>query len=937
MSASSESEADHILLAAELEDIALQIAMLDPTQPWSELQTTLSEHYQRLKAAAERFKLPALAETLTWAQGAFLSPTALDLFEQGRFHTWLEITALILREPDESAHLPLLMGELMQEDWPAAIEPANLQNLLVGLRSVATSQDQSLEPEASSATELTNQPAVLAFASDIHKDILAAYRDEAPTQVTEAARLIRLLAVGAGTREQQRHAARLVHTLKGSSGVVGVAPIVSFTHELENLLDLPVTQLPEGLGDTLEAAADCLEGLFDNLFHQEGLPPEYDAILQQLNEWSQRLAESAEEPELVANKALAAEALAQLLGHSEETSPDTAEATTERLNSQTLALNEERIQCLLNLAGELITSNSQIAESLQKAQSLVRQLQRQEDFLRERLEELDELINSHAQTQAKSAPDPAATFDPLELENYSELHSTSNLLAESAADNRELALNLQQTLRQLSEQQNQQQRIQRQLSDSILSTRLMPVSSLTPRLERIVRETCRQTGKQAEIEIIGQQLQVDNEILKGLTEPLLHLLRNAVDHGIETSEQRLAAGKPESGKIRLTVSQRANYVSLLLEDDGAGMNLERIRERALERGLLRTDETISDERLLRLILQPGFSTRDAVSEVSGRGVGMDVVQSHIQRLRGTLNLQTQLGQGSQIRIDLPQQLISTHALIVRAGGHLVAIPAEVIEQIIYVPAQENSYDENGWRIATNRYQLPVLQLAQLLHWPIINTPDPHQAQTLIIVHSATQQHALYVEEILPSRDIVVKTLAPWLSHLVYIQGASMLANGAAAPVIDMLRLLQDYETGVLSLDYDPESTSLDATPQQASVLVVDDSLSNRQAIRLMLEAMHHTVYTAMDGLEALQVLNNQAIDLVLTDLEMPRMNGLELTEAIRVWPQKKHLPIVMLTSRSTRKHRDQAAQAGVDGYLTKPVQAAQLQEQLAQWLSSTAI
>ncbi|WP_020393953.1 hybrid sensor histidine kinase/response regulator [Thiolinea disciformis] len=932
MNASLNHPSQPSLLAAELEDLALQIAMLDPNEPWPVAQQAIQQIYQNLTLTAQHFDLAALQQVIEWVQQALVSETAPDLFQQASFATWLEVAALLLREPDESAHLSLLMNELTDDNWPQPLDPNSLQQLLVELRSLALATALESEPETATPVEPTLVAPALSFAPDVHPDIIAAYREEAPNQVTEAARLIRLLAIGAGTREQQRHAARLVHTLKGSSGVVGVTPIVSFTHDLENLLDLPLQQLPEGLGTTLEAAADCLESLFDHLFRQESLPSEYATIHAQIAAWSQRLAESGEETELASNKQLAAEALAQLMANP----PEPPSEPNERLNAPALVLSEERIQGLLNLAAELITSQSQMAEALDTTNTLLRQLQRQEDFLRERLEELDELIQ-HQAHKAPHTPNTAGSpFDALELEAYGELHSTSNLLAESAADNRELVLNVQQSLRQLTELQQQQQRIQGQLNDAILATRLMPVSSLTPRLERIVRETCRQTGKKAELEIMGQNLWVDNDLLKGLTEPLLHLLRNAVDHGIETPEQRRALGKPELGKIRLSISQQTNYVSLVLEDDGAGMDLARIRERALERGLLRSDEAVSDEKLLRLILQPRFSTRDTVSEVSGRGVGMDVVQAHIQRLRGHLHLQTQLGQGSQIRIELPQQLISTHALVVRAGGHLVAIPADTIEQIIYVPAPENIQDENGWRIENARYQRPVTQLAALLHWPAAKNPDLEQAQTLMVVRSPNQQHILYAEEILPSRDMAVKTLDPWLHHVPYIQGASILANGIAVPVIDMLRLLQDYEAGLVSLDYASEEQIARREANRTAVLVVDDSLSNRQALRLMLESMNHEVYTAMDGFEALQQLNTQAIDVVLTDLEMPRMNGLELAEAIRLWPEQKHLPIVMLTSRSTRKHRDQAAKAGVDAYLTKPVQAAQLQEQLAQWLSTTA-
>lgn len=363
------------------------------------------------------------------------------------------------------------------------------------------------------------------------------------------------------------------------------------------------------------------------------------------------------------------------------------------------------------------------------------------------------------------------------------------------------------------------------------------------------------------------------------------------------------------------------------------MDVERIRERAIERGLIAADKEMTEQALLRLVLLPGFSTRDEVSEVSGRGVGMDVVKSSIEKLRGTLRLESEPGQGIRITITLPQTLIATHALIVKSGGQLLAIPADNVEQLLYVSANESIVDEQGWRIETDRYQLPVLKLSDILNW---RSPPPatDQSQTLLIVRSEQQYHALYVEEILPSRDIVINSLAPWLNHIHSVQGACILANGAVAPVLDMLRLIYELNNGSLQLIEGGQEDVSAASALQSIVLVVDDSLSNRKSMRLMLEGMGYRVHTAVDGMDALKLMNDTHVDIVLTDLEMPRMNGLELTQAIRIWPEKEHIPVVMVTSRSTRKHRELASQAGVDGYLTKPVQELLLEQEAHKWLNT---
>ncbi|TXH77655.1 MAG: hybrid sensor histidine kinase/response regulator [Thiothrix sp.] len=935
---------DRLAFAEELEEVALQLSMLDPSVETAAQLEQVSAEYERLSMTAEMYGWQDVVAVVDWARSSLSTSAAPDLLAQGKYFSWLEMTALVLREPDDLGHLPMLTSELMDFSWPDALDPQLLQQFLLNLRASASAPEEESDADENAA------PAELAFAADVHPELLEAYLAETPGHITEAARLIRVVAQGASNRDQQRQASRLVHTVKGSSGVVGVEPIANFTHQLEDLFDAAALQtLPEGLADTLEASADCLEALFDHLKAGSGLPEEYAGLSQELSAWKQRLEETAaddeaddELPALAPVASLpsfitAQAADAALVEDFVDEADEAPLVVSAQQNSASIAVNEERVGRLLSLTGELITSSSQSAELLQQSSRMGKQLYQHDEQIRQRLDELESAIEHQAQRQAKGsklAQKDGQTLDELELESYSDLVSANNLLMEAAADSHELVQNLQQMIRRLTDELYQQQRIQRQLSDAVLAMRLTPVSSLVPRLQRIVRETCRKTGKKAEIEIHGQHLQVDADILKGVTDPLLHLLRNAVDHGIETPEEPLEVGKPETGNITLSFAQRGNHIALTLEDDGAGMNSERIRARGIERGLIRADAELSEDALFRLVLQPGFSTRDEVSEVSGRGVGMDVVQAGVEKLRGTLGLHSKLGAGTKIVLDMPQTLISTHALVVRAGDNWVAVPADTIEQVLYVAADESIEDEKGaWRIQTSRYQLPVEPLAQLLHWPA-PAVNIKQAHTMLMIRSETGVHALYANEVLPSRDIVIKNLAPWLNYLPGVQGACILANGTVAPVLDMIRLVRDLEEGKIQLRAADQIAAIEPTKAASSILVVDDSLSNRKALRLILEGMGHVVHTAVDGLDALQVMNNTLVDMVLTDMEMPRMNGLEMTQAIRIWPEMKDIPVIMITSRSTRKHRDLAEQAGVDGYLTKPVQTAALQEQIQKWLDT---
>ncbi|CAA6825862.1 MAG: Signal transduction histidine kinase CheA (EC [uncultured Thiotrichaceae bacterium] len=948
---------ERLAFAEELEEVALQLSMQDASLPLAQRAQQVSEEYERLTMTAEMFALPDVSALVGWVGSSLQTEAAEALLDSGRYFSWLEMTALTFREPEEIGHLPMLIGELSDPLWPEPLSPESLQSFLLSLRLEAEEPGHE-EPGSATAEASGNDP--LSFDDDLHPELLDAYMQETPGHVSEAARLIRLIAEGKNTADERKQAARLAHTLKGSSSVVGVEPIVRFTHRLEDLLDFPLKAISGQLSETLGASADCLETMFDHLQTQAGLPEEYEFLTQALGEWIDQLGDESagddDDLQLPDLKQLTelpdflredADEAAELSDATVEDEPVIGQKLSPRPSATSARVKDDLIQSMLHLTGELITSSNQTAGILQQARDVSAQLYQQDEQIRLRLDELDGFIDQQKQAASSaemaSTPDKpgengivrqgAAATDELEIESYSDLYSTTSLLTESAADSRELAQELQAGIRKLTDELYQQQRVQRQLSSAVLGLRLTPVNTLVSRLERIVRETCRKTGKRVELDIQGQDLQVDTDILQGLTDPLLHLLRNAIDHGIEVPENRLAANKAETGSVRLSFSQAGNHVTLVLEDDGAGMDVERIRERAIERGLVAADKEMTDQAVLRLVLLPGFSTRDEVSEISGRGVGLDVVKSAVDQLRGTLRFESTLGQGTRMTITMPQTLIATHALVVKSAGRLLAIPADNIEQLLYVSADESIVDENGWRIDTDRHQMPVMKLSDILNWSSA-PPVTDQSQTLLIVNSEQKSYALYVEEILPSRDIVISSLAPWLSHIHSVQGASVLADGGVAPVLDMLRLMYELENGSLQLFAGEQADAPAASWLKKVVLVVDDSLSNRKSMRLMLEGMGYLVHTAVDGMDALKLMNDTTVDLVLTDLEMPRMNGLEFTQAIRIWPEKEHIPVVMVTSRSTRKHRELAAQAGVDGYLTKPVQEVLLGQEAHKWLDT---
>jgi chemosensory pili system protein ChpA (sensor histidine kinase/response regulator) len=583
------------------------------------------------------------------------------------------------------------------------------------------------------------------------------------------------------------------------------------------------------------------------------------------------------------------------------------------------------LQSLLNLTGEIITCNTRLQGQIQQAETNIRQTLQHDERIQRLFEELEDSIEQQSTHSQLAGVDNEA--DELVLEHYHALHSTYGLLAESLMDTRELNRHLRTTMRDMHEQIQRQKHWQQELSTKLLGTRLVSVNSLVSRLERAVRETCRSTGKQARIEVLGTELLLDTDVVQTLQAPLLHMVRNAIDHGIEAPDVRQQLGKPITGTLELQFARYQGRIRITLMDDGAGLDLAAIRARAEAQGLINADQALSEQATMQLILLPGFSTRTTVSETSGRGVGMDVVHHAVTQLRGQLRLDSQLGKSTSIRIEVPLTLVTTQALVARAGEHWVAIPADTISQVIQIDEQNQFEREGHWYAKHLDQILPIYTLSTLLDWEGATFNLMGSTQSLLLVDTGDEKLFIQADEVSTVQDIVVKSLAPWYNLSRFVYGASILPNGTLVPVLDLQRLL--------TVDFLPQRRyqrsrfqKTAVARQQRTLLVVDDSLSNRKAMTQMLEPLGYHVLTARDGYNGLEILRQELVDLVLTDLEMPNMNGLELTQALRIWPEKQSLPVIMLTSRSTQKHRQMALDAGVNAYLTKPVDYATLQTQL---------
>jgi len=938
-------------VAAELEDVAMQLlerGILDNTTSVEACQghaEAVIDEFQRLQLAGEMLGYPLLQPLTQWLientqHAANIPKLFIQLQNGGHFFQWAELLAAAIRQQD-TLLLPDLTSTLTDPAWPISLSHDTLEHVLVTLAEPATQRCE---------TAPSNSAYKITWDDDVHPEILSAFLSDTPDQISESTSLIHKIAQGHASNEEHRLATRLTHTIKGASGVVGVTAMTVFTHQLEEILEHSLEhKLTQDTQELLLASADCLGSMGDAMLQRQPLPPHFNELLAALEAKAHIISEQAESLEPIEDEeevTFAPPPQATVAAPAEPTL-DPLALSTELLAAQTLfantptktsktnrALTNEAsmrvpislIDDLLNLAEELVTSTSQVNDRVKHILQQSQQLRQLDERMNLNMDELEHSIDQQFR-QVRQNTQQDAEFDQLELETYNELHSIHSLLGETLADSKDIERNMQQQLRELSDQLHSQQRINRELNTTILDTRMESLETLTPRLERIVRETCRSTGKKATLTITGSDLAVDTDILKGLTDPLLHLLRNAVDHGIEMGPERVAQDKPELGSIRLSFSQKGRYVTMILEDDGKGMDAEAIYQRALKQAIVDPSQVLNDNQKLQLILLAGFTTRDSVSDISGRGVGMDVVQDAVSKLRGTLNIDSTPNKGSRIDIRLPLTLVAANTLMADVAGHLTAIPVDSIDRLHTLAANTIRFDQGQMTTLINDQVYQVRQLSQLLNWGNPK-PDSNTAHNVVLIDHKQQSYALIVNSIMQPREVVVKSLAPWLNNVPGINGACLLSDGAVSAVLDLPRLLQ--------FDNPSESLHFEAVADKqisALVLIVDDSLSNRKALSITAEQLGYRTVTAIDGEEALQLMAKEVPNIILSDLEMPRMNGLELAQSVRKRDTLKHLPFIMITSRATNKHRKQAKLAGVNDYLVKPVERETLQNYLKKWLN----
>ncbi len=795
------------------------------------------------------------------------------------------------------------------------------------------------------APELAPGPALGLSLAEVSPELAESFLDEAQDHLSVVATALAALAAAPALRPPLAEIRRSVHTLKGTAALVGFGAVSRLAHRMEDLLDLlveadtPVSPADLGL---LYATADELSDLVAT-----GGDLESAATGGIYRRYRERLGDEATErplPEPPSYREL-----------SEETRSNGTAAPAARtapLRVAPLRVPWDRLEELVRLVSELVVNRSTFEQHFGTLTREVGEL----DLSVARLRRISGRLETGYEAAALGGGKPwgggfralgaaaggarydaahqgtngkgTTGFDELELDRYTELHLITRELGETGSDIAALSGELTGTIGDFDGYLARLSRLTSEVQDGLLRLRMVPLGTLAARLERAVRVTAQQQGKSAELLIEGSHVELDKTVLEEIADPLLHLMRNAVDHGLEPPALRRAAGKPERGRLRLAATHEGTEVVLTVEDDGAGLDTDSIREAAVAQGYVGPQEAagLGPDEVSELLFLPGFSTAGEVSEVSGRGVGLDVVKTTVERMKGSVALQSTPGAGTRVSIRLPVSLAILKVLMVAAGGRRYAVPLAVVTQILRADRRDLESVGQEPVLRAGDEVLPVIHLAEALGGtdaPAVAAGDVHLP--VLVVRLGGRKYALVVETLLEAREVVVKGLGPHLKRVPGLTGATLMGDGSVVLILAPAELVERKARDAVRVAARSRAAALQPRRRGAralEVMIVDDSLSVRRVLSALLRGAGIRPTTARDGVEALEILQHasQPPDVLLLDIEMPRMDGYELVATLKGQPALAGIPVVMLTSRAGDKHRQRAFELGVADYVVKPFQ-----------------
>jgi chemosensory pili system protein ChpA (sensor histidine kinase/response regulator) len=690
---------------------------------------------------------------------------------------------------------------------------------------------------------------------------------------------------------------RALHTLKGSARMAGQSALGDAVHELEDHVIRSLKRKNEAIEfDNMFADLDKIGAFFDETM---GHAP--DETIDQIRV---------------------------------EDAKPTGRMTDRK--AQFLRMRADTLDRLINDAGEISIIRSRLDRELtgfkQSSNDLTESVMRLRGYLRE----LEIEAETQMQSRMSILQETNETFDPLEFDRFTRLQELTRMIAESVNDVGTIQTGLIANLDQSEAALQQQNRMNRDLQQSLLGARMLPFKQISERMQRIVRQTARELKKSVDLVIDGEDTEIDRSVLDRLGAPLEHLLRNAVAHGIETPSERRANGKPDTGMINLKVRQENDEIHIIVADDGAGVNLQRVKEIAIKNKLLDENTEVTEQALMSIIFETGFSTADKISQISGRGVGLDVVRNDVSGLGGRVDLNSEFGKGSAFNVHLPVTLSVTQVLVVRSGDAIYALPVAMIEQAQKIKRFDliNAYKAGEIKWADKQY--PLHYLSKLLDHQE-HQPEDHAYVSVLLLRSASYNIALHVDEVIGNQEAVMKPIGVQLARVPGIVGATVAGDGSIVLIINPVQLANREVLAVGSVVVKATKAKAPKIVAKRRILVVDDSLTMRKVLGRLLEREGFEVLAAKDGMDAMQLLQEVTPDAILTDIEMPRMDGFGLARNIRDDARTAHTPLIMISSRTADKHQNLAKEIGVDAFFGKPVQDDELISKVNELLASKRV
>ncbi len=754
---------------------------------------------------------------------------------------------------------------------------------------------------------------------------------------------------------------RTAHTLKGSAYTVGFQSIGDLTHYVEDFMgavrDGRIKILP-GHTDVLLRAVDVVRLLMRrDPTSLDMLRQRFAVAMQRLKQLDQPVAAQVVESGSAAR--LVEASMDQESRDLEEIEPPkTAEGKTGDSKAaderEVIRVSRDRLERLLNLVGELVIGRGRLEQRLHMLEQLSQQVLAYKSRL---VESVHLFAEEHTFTLPTAVSGPAivpaqgvtalSDFGSLEFDKYDDFNILARRISEVTADISESMTQLSGSIRRSHEDMSHLAQLTLGMRDEIARARMVPVGTPFTRFRRATREMARATGKEVTLVTSGEHTEVDTGVVERLVDPLVHLVRNAVYHGIEPAAVRVAKGKPAAGTIYLHAAHRGSAVLIEVEDDGAGLDVEKIRAKAIERRLIRPEvaRSMPESEVIKFIFVPGFSTADAIGDQAGRGVGMDVVKRVIESMNGHIDVESIRGVGTKFTLSLPLTLLIATALMVRAGSERYGIPLPAVREVtMLTPSVHQRIGERSI-LHIGDEAIEVQPLQQLLNRSSVPVEI---GKPVVIVRTADGMTGLLVDELLGRQEIVIKPLGSFKSlDRSSFGGATIDPEGRVILVLDPARLLAREAPPAavpeLSSDATASGDSLvpyvEAPEPKASkqlILLIDDSLSIRKFVGRMLESAGYEVDTAVDGEEGLRRASAQNYRLIITDLEMPKLNGYEVIQGLRSRAQTQQIPIIVMTTRAGDKHRQMALNIGASAYIAKPVEERALILEIERWIGKEA-